>query len=157
MGLNENKELIRRWFNELVNEKNLNALERYCSKTFFDYNPLAGAEEGGVSASREGLERLHRGLPDVRGNIDEIYAEEDRVFVRSTLTGTHTGDLMGLRASGKQLKMEVWHLFRVEDGKISEHRAQTDPLMLLRQLGGSVRNTADVILIPPPDMPTTQA
>jgi steroid delta-isomerase-like uncharacterized protein len=157
MGLNENKELIRRYFKELVDEKNLKALDKYCADTFYDHNPPAGAEEGGRSALREGFERLFRGLPDVRGNIDEIYAEGDRVFVRSTFTGTHDGDLMGLHATGKQLRMEIWHLFRVENGKIAEHRAQSDPLMLLRQIAASAKNMADVILVPPRDMPTTLA
>jgi predicted ester cyclase len=158
MTPDENKALIRRCFDELVNEKKLDALDRYCSEDFFDHNPPAGAREGGIGAAREGFERLHRGLPDVRGKIEEIYAEQDRVFVRSTLTGTHEGDLMGLRPTGQRLKLEVWHLFRLVDGRITEHRAQTDPLMLLRQLGASPQQMADVILIPPRDpLPTTRA
>jgi hypothetical protein len=63
---------------------------------------------------------------------------------------------MGLHASGKPLRMEVWHLFRVEEGKIAEHRAQSDTLQLLRQFAASARQMADVILIPPRDVPTTQ-
>jgi hypothetical protein len=45
----------------------------------------------------------------------------------------------------------------VDDGKIAEHRAQSDPLMLLRQIAASAKNMADVILVPPRDMPTTLA
>jgi hypothetical protein len=45
----------------------------------------------------------------------------------------------------------------VVDGKIREHRAQSDPLMLLRQIGASPQQMADVILIPPRDpLPTTR-
>ncbi len=157
MGLNENMELIREYFNELVNDQNLKALDKYCADTFFDHNPPAGAQEGGIAAVREGLQRLYQGLPDVQAKIDEIFAEGDRVFVRSTLRGTHKGDLMGLKPTGKRLGLEVWHLFRVDAGKITEHRGQSDTLMLLRQIAANARQMADVILIPPPDLPTTLA
>ena len=157
MGLDENKDLIRRCFNELLNEKNLKALDKYCAENFRDHNPAAGVDQGGIAAAREGFERLFRGLPDVQGKIEDIYAEGDRVFVRSIYTGTHEGDLMGLRPSWKPLRMEVWHLFRVEDGKIADHRAQSDSLMLLRQVAASPKQMAEVILIPPRDVPTTQA
>jgi len=149
MDLQESKELVRRCFDELVNDKDLKALDRYCAATFYDHNPPAGAPEGGISATREGFERLYRGLSDLQGTIEEMYAEGDRVFARTTFTGTHEGDLMGLQPTGKRLKMEIWHLFRLEGGKIAEHRAQSDMLMLLRQFAGSTKQMADVILMPP--------
>jgi predicted ester cyclase len=157
MGLEENKDLIRRCFDECVKERNLESLDGYCSDGFFDHNPPAGVAEGGVGATREGFERLFRGLPDVLGRIEEIYAEGDRVFVRSIFSGTHLGDLMGLQPTGKRLAMEVWHLFRVDGGKITEHRAQSDSLMLLRQVAASPKQMAEVILVQPTDLPTTQA
>jgi predicted ester cyclase len=154
---NGNEELIRRWFEDLVDRKDLGALEAYCGETFYDHNPLAGATEGGVAAAREGFERLYRGMPDVQVRLEEILAEGDRVFVRAAFNGTHEGDLMGLRPTGKRLRMEVWHLFRLDDGKVVEHRAQSDLLAVLRQVAASPQHMADVILIPPRDVPTTQA
>jgi predicted ester cyclase len=157
MGVEENKDFIRRCFDALVNGRNASALEEYCADTFFDHNPPAGAPAGGIAAAREGFERLYRGLPDVLGRIEEMVAEGDYVFVRSILSGTHFGDLMGLQATGKRLALETWHLFRVDGGKIAEHRAQADSLMLLRQVAASPRQMAEVILVQPRDTPTTQA
>jgi steroid delta-isomerase-like uncharacterized protein len=157
MAPNENEELVRSWFDELFNRKALKALERYCADAFYDHTPPAGATEGGVRALREGFERLFQGLPDVQVKIEEVVSSGDRVFARTTLTGTHSGELMGLHASGKRLRMEVWHFFRMEEGKIAEHRAQSDTLQLLRQFAASARQMADVILIPPRDVPTPQA
>ncbi len=157
MGLNENEELIRKCFDEVVNGRDLKALDKYCADTFFDHNPPAGAQEGGIAAAREGFQRLFQGLPDVQGKIDEILAVGDRVFLRSTFMGTHNGDLMGLHPTGKRLRLEVWHLFRVSSGRIAEHRAQSDTLMLLRQIAATANQMADVILIPPPEMPPTLA
>lgn len=154
---NGSEELVRGWFGDLVDRKDLEALDAYCGQAFYDHNPLAGATEGGVAAAREGFERLHRGMPDVSATLEEILVEGDRVFVRAAFNGTHQGDLMGLRPTGKRIRMEVWHLFRVREGKIVEHRAQSDLLSVLRQVAASARNMADVILVPPPDAPSTLA
>jgi predicted ester cyclase len=152
-----NEELIRRWFEELVDHRNLAALETFCGKVFYDHNPLGGATEGGVAAAREGFERLHRGMPDIRVEMGDVLAVGDRVFVRTVFFGKHEGDLMGLNATGKPLRMEVWHLFRLADGAVVEHRAQSDLLAVLRQVAASSKNMADVILIPPRDVPSALA
>lgn len=151
------EELVRRWFEDLVDRKDLDALTSFCAATFYDHNPIAGAEEGGIAAAREGFERLHRGMPDVRASVEEVLVDGERVFARSAFTGTHQGDLMGLRPTGKRIKMVVWHLFRVEEGRIVEHRSQSDLLSVLRQVAASARNMADVVLVPPRDEPATLA
>lgn len=151
------EQLVRRWFEDLVDRKDLDALASYCGETFYDHNPLAGAEEGGIAAAREGFERLHRGMPDASAALEEVLVDGDRVFVRAAFTGTHQGELMGLRPTGKRLKMIVWHLFRVQGERIVEHRSQSDLLAVLRQVAASARNMADVILVPPRDAPSTMA
>jgi predicted ester cyclase len=157
MDATDHLELVRRCFDELFRARDFAAFERHCAERFFDHNPPAGAREGGIASTREGLRRLLEGLPDLEARIDDLLAQGDLVFVRSTFTGTHLGELMGLQPTGKRLKLEIWHLFRVRDGKLAEHRAQSDTIMLLRQVAASARQMADVVLIQPPDFPTTLA
>jgi predicted ester cyclase len=157
MDATDHLELVRRCFDELFRERDLTAFETHCAESFFDHNPPAGAREGGITSTREGFRRLLEGLPDLEARIDDALAQGDMVFVRSTFTGTHLGELMGLQPTGKRLKLDVWHLFRVRDGKLTEHRAQSDTIMLLRQVAASARQMADVVLIQPPDHPTTLA
>ncbi len=145
MAESENKELVRRCFEELVNGKDLRALERYCAADFHDFDPPAGGPGGGVDAVRRAFQQLFRALPDLRGDIEEIVAEDDRVFVRTTFAGTQHGVLLGLLPTGRRLEYELWHLFRVSDGKIREHRAQADTLELLAQIGASPKQMADAV------------
>lgn len=145
MAESENKELVRRCFEELVNGKDLRALERYCATDFHDFDPPAGAPGGGVDAVRHGFQLLFRGLPDLRGEIEELIAEGDRVFVRSTFSGTHQGVLLGLLPTGNRIEYEAWHAFQVSDGKIHEHRGQVDTLGILGQIGASPKQVADVV------------
>jgi predicted ester cyclase len=142
---NENKALIRAAFRDLVDNKGAEGLEKYCRSDFHDHQPPVGAPAGDLDAAREGFERLYRALPDVQSRIDELISEGDRIFVRGTFTGTHQGELMGLQPTGKRLAFELWHVFRVVDGKVAEHWAKSDALELLRQIGATPRQMADVV------------
>ena len=59
----------------------------------------------------------------------------DKVVIAITLTGTHTGGLMGIPATGKPLKVHGMVLSRLEDGKIVEEWEILDMLGMFQQLG----------------------
>lgn len=59
-------------------------------------------------------------LGGLREDIEDMIAEGDRVAVRYTLYGTHTGDFYGVQATGKTIKVSGIEIFRVEDGEIAE-------------------------------------
>jgi steroid delta-isomerase-like uncharacterized protein len=150
MGTTENKQLIRNAFDELANQKKLDALERYCAPDILDHNPPAGAPEGGIDAVRHGFEQMHRALPDLRAGIEEMVAEGDHVFVRCTYQGTHRGELMGLQPTGKRINLDSWHLFRVSGGKVAEHWEKLNALDLLQQVGATRAQAATNVAQPTP-------
>jgi len=78
---------------------------------------------------------VHAGLADVGFKIEDIIAEEDKVAVRVTARAKHTGDFMGLPASGRQYTISETHIFHVRDGKVAEHWRDADMLGLMRQVG----------------------
>jgi predicted ester cyclase len=51
------------------------------------------------------------------------------------LTGTHSGDLMGVAATGKTVEFGSIDMIRVEDGKVAEHWGVTDAMSLMQQVG----------------------
>lgn len=65
----------------------------------------------------------------------EAIAEDERVAVRSTMTGRHVGEFQGIPPTGKSFRQRQIHIFRLRDGKIVEHTAQRDDLGLLLHLG----------------------
>ncbi len=67
--------------------------------------------------------------------FDEVIVEGDKVVTCGTFTATHLGDFQGLPPTGKQIKLSIMHIDRVEDGKIVEHWGQGDALGLMQQLG----------------------
>ncbi|MEH2467686.1 ester cyclase [Nostoc sp.] len=53
--------------------------------------------------------------------FDEVIVEGDKVATCGRFTATHFGDFQGLPPTGKQIKLSIMHIDRVEDGKIIEH------------------------------------
>ena len=78
---------------------------------------------------------LHGAFADLTMTPDDILAEGDKVSVRGTLTGTHSGDFMGIPASGRAISVAFYDLLRVQDGQVVEHWGLTDTEAMMRQLG----------------------
>lgn len=145
MGQSDIKDMMRKVFQELFDKKDIAALDRYCTADFVDHNPPDGGKGGNINEAKKSFQAFFRGLPDAQAKISEMIAEGDRIYVRATFSGTHRGEFMGLSPSGKRVSYEVWHTFRLSDGKIAEHWALIDPLALMRQIGLSPKQIGDAM------------
>jgi steroid delta-isomerase-like uncharacterized protein len=85
-------------------------------------------------------------FPDFHLEIEDCISEGDRVVIRAVINGTHQGDLMGIPATGKQVRLPGILIDRVEDGKIIERWASWDLIGLMNQLG--LMPTLDVVQSP---------
>jgi predicted ester cyclase len=66
---------------------------------------------------------------------EDMLAEGDKVAVRATLKGTHSGEFFGVAPTGKDVSMPLMLIYRIGDGKIVEHWMNADLLGLMQQLG----------------------
>lgn len=129
----ENKEIVRRFAQEFVNESNYDTVEEFLAEDIIDYTPLG--ETTGRDAVMETTKELRTAFPDFVVTPEEIIAEGDTVAVRMTQRGTHEGVIMGKRPTGNSFEIEAMAFLRLEDGKIVERRVRPDVLGMLRQLG----------------------
>ncbi|AFY45828.1 ester cyclase [Nostoc sp. PCC 7107] len=67
--------------------------------------------------------------------FDQVLIEGDKVVTCGTFTATHLGEFQGLPPTGKQIKLSIMHIDRIENGKIVEHWGQGDAFGLMQQLG----------------------
>jgi predicted ester cyclase len=74
------------------------------------------------------------GFPDWHFTVDDLVAESDKVFVRWTGTGTHTGEWSGFSPTGRQVKWQGANCIRIVDGKIVEIWHLANILHMLGQL-----------------------
>ena len=78
---------------------------------------------------------LSETFSDLRLDHHEVVAEDERVVVVATITGTHTGTIHGIPPTRKRFQQRQFHLYRMRAGQIVEHSALRDDLGLLHQLG----------------------
>ena len=133
MGAEQNKVLVRRFIDEVFVKGNADAVDKLVTH---DFTPHSwGSVPAGIEPLKDAIWRVHAALTDVSFKIEDIIAEEDRVAVRVTAHGRHTGEFMGMPASGRQYAISETHIFHVRDGKVAEHWRDADMLGLMRQLG----------------------
>ena len=72
---------------------------------------------------------------DGRHEFDFVVAEDDTVATIGHYRGRHSGELMGVPATGSEVDFTVMHLDRVQDGRIVEHRGIGDINAMWAQLG----------------------
>ena len=135
MGTQENKVLVRRFIDEVFVKGNPDAVDKLVTT---DFTPHSwGKMPSGIEPLKQAIRRVHAGLTDVSFKIEDMIAEEDRIAVRVTAHGTHTGEFMGMPATGKAYTISETHIFHVRDGKIAEHWRDADMLGMMQQLGAS--------------------
>jgi predicted ester cyclase len=132
------RDLVRRFYEEF----DCGALARFDSiaddfeATVFGSTKLDWP--GFVSFGRSFLEAF----ADGRHVFDRVVVEGDTVATIGRYEGTHTGDLMGVAATGRRVSMAVMHLDRVEHGRIVEHRGIGDINGMWQQLGVAPPHTS---------------
>jgi len=133
--LETNKQIVRRFIDEIFLKGDFGAVDELLTN---DFTPHTwGPMPPGRGGLKEAIERVSKGISDPAMTIDDIIAEGDRVAVRLTSSATHTGDFMGMPATGKRYEIGEIHIFRLRDGRVAEHWHQADFMGMMKQLGAS--------------------
>jgi steroid delta-isomerase-like uncharacterized protein len=98
---------------EMINTHNPDLVDRYVAPDYIDHNVLASH---GREAARQFWTAFFTGLPDVKVTREDLIVSGDRVVGRFTFRGTHTGELLGIPATGQTVEMRTIDIWRVADG-----------------------------------------
>ncbi|MGP3926536.1 ester cyclase [Streptomyces sp. 8N616] len=101
-----------------------------------DFVTSEGAHQNviGPQGFKDAVRQVHAAYTGPTFEILDMVAEDDQVMVRWRMRAIHSGDLMGMAATGRQVSMEAFALFRFKGDRISERHAVIDRLGLLQQL-----------------------
>ena len=133
MSTEENKAVLRRLAEELINRGDLDTADEFYSSDSFDHMPVPGQLAGPEGVKRD-FARIRAAFPDWHQEVEDLIAEDDKVVVRWRSTGTHSGEFMGLPATGIRASWTGIGIFRLANGKIVERWGNWDTLGLLQQL-----------------------
>jgi predicted ester cyclase len=131
----QNKQLIRFLTDEGLNKGDFALLEDYVDPEYEVHVPGQSGLPRGPAAIKEVLGMWHEAFPDWHLKIEDIVAEGDRVALRFTTTGTHTGELFGIPPTGRRMEVRSQNLHRFRDGKLVESWVVDDVPLSLIQLG----------------------
>jgi predicted ester cyclase len=92
-------------------------------------------EPEGIEGVRRTMFWLATVFSDQRWEVHDVIGEGDLVAVHATHHGRHTGDLMGIPPTGREVAYDYVHFLRFRDGKAIEHWSVRDDMTLMRQLG----------------------
>lgn len=121
---------------ELINNRNLDeAFELY--DLDYIYHGPGGQELKGRGGIRGLWEFFLTAFPDLTSSVDEVIAEGNKVALRWTIRGTHTGELFGIPASDKSITLPITEVFHIENGQLVEAWDRYDRLHLMEQIGAA--------------------
>lgn len=128
-----NLDVVQRFY-DAYNKKQEAILNEVIADDYLDYGHEPPGR--GVQGAKSDLQEFGRAFEDARFDIDEMFGSDDRVVVRWTVHGTHTGPFRGAPSpTQKKITVRGISLYRLRDGKITETRNLADLLALFKQLG----------------------
>jgi len=134
MDVGRNKELVRRFFEEVLNRGDLDRIDDLVAP---GYTLTAVGFPGPMD--REGhkgfVAALRAAFPDWEETVEELVGEGDRVVARVVGRGTHRGEFMDIPATGRAVEVVSINVDQIAGGRIAGRWLLADSLGLLRQLG----------------------
>ena len=133
----ENKALVRRWFEEVWNQGRADAIDE-----LFDENGIAhGLSDDPVNPLRgpSGFKPFHtlfrQAFPNMIVVVEDMVGEEDKVAARCSVSGKHEGDFLDSAATQSPVEFTGITIVRIYNGKIVEAWNNFDFMSMHRQIG----------------------
>lgn len=132
----QNKAIVRGLIDICFNGRDLSRLAEFLHPEFVNHQEIFPLKsKKGSSVFEELYSTFFKIFSDVRADYHNLISEGDLVMAYDNIIGTNDGEIMGKPPTGKKADFQVFHLYRVEEGKLIERWGLTDDLTMLRQLG----------------------
>jgi steroid delta-isomerase-like uncharacterized protein len=136
MALQENKDLVRRYFDVVWNQGALQRDAEFIAPDLVSHGAIVPGLPPGAAGLNALAGMLRGSLPDLHVTTDVLFGEGDNVVQIWTLRGIHTGaPFFGVPAAGKEIVLTGMHTFRIAGGRIAERWSAIDLTGLMQQFG----------------------
>ncbi len=129
----ENKAIVTRYV-DATNRGDFDVFNELVVPDYVEHNPVPGQKPG-----REGLVEAYKmfnsPFPDLAFIFEDVLGEDDLVFGRGVISGTHQGTFFGVPPTGKKVYWTGTRMFRLRDGKVIEGWVNINMLALMQQMG----------------------
>jgi steroid delta-isomerase-like uncharacterized protein len=128
-----NKELIRAFHLRVWADHDMGALDETIAPDAVIH--WGDSEANALAAVRDDVERYFVAFTDVHTSIDDLIGEDDKVVLRWSTTGVHTGPYGKVPPTGRTVTMNGVDVYRVDGSRIVEAWSMWDGLTAYQQLG----------------------
>jgi len=133
MSSEDNKVLVRRVFEDVLNQGNLALVDELFSPDHVEHTTTGPVH--GTEGMKQYYMIYRTAFPDAHYTVEDQIAEGDKVVTWWSARGTHQGPLMGIPPTGKQGTVTGIGIGRFEGGKLVEAWTEFDALGMMQQLG----------------------
>ena len=131
MTTDDNKALVQQFFEQVINQRNLAALDQFVLPGGVNHTVPPGMPQ----ETNQFVGQYLNAFPDGQVTVEDLLADGDKVVARVSFHGSHQGALRGMAPTGKPITLMGIHIFRIANGKLVEHWGLMDRLAALQQLG----------------------
>ncbi len=135
MTTDQNKLTVRRLVEEGFNKQNAKLIDETFAKDAISHDPSQPNLARGPEGARESMRVYSTAFPDAKLTIEREIAEGDYVVQYLSTSGTHSGPLGNIPATGKKTNVTGVIISKFEDGKVVETWSLWDQLSLMQQIG----------------------
>jgi len=134
MGTTENKELIHKFIVEVVNTGDVDRVADFVSPDSVETDGKVRVVTG-IAGMADHIRGVRATYPDLQLTVERQIAEDDWVATQITARGTHRGEWLGIRPTGRQLVFTGVNVDRIGSGRIVEHGGAANMLEPLLEAG----------------------
>ena len=131
--MSEQQAAVERMFEEIINRGNLDVADELFASDYVDHGPMG--ETRGIDAFKELVTMWRAAVPDVHCTVENWFESGEMAAWIVRVTGTHTGEMMGIPATGRSFEYVTPNIARFEAGKAAEHWADQGMFQFLTQIG----------------------
>jgi steroid delta-isomerase-like uncharacterized protein len=148
----ENRALIRRWFEEVWNKGRAEVIDELFAEEGVAHGlaDASGEELRGPANFRAFQQNFREAFPDIEVVVEDTVAEGDKVAARCTVRGSHRGHTLGFAATERPAEFTGICIVRISDGRIVEAWNNFDFMSMFRQLGALELRRDDAPYSPEP-------
>jgi steroid delta-isomerase-like uncharacterized protein len=143
MTESDNIAIIRRWFEEVWNQRRLATIDELLAPDARAYDMTApDSVLVGPEAFRAAAQQMHAAFGEMQLTVEDIFASGDRVAVRLTGRLRHTGSLGPLPATNREVTVPIMSIIRLRDGQLVEGWNNWDLASVLRSADAPAQQRA---------------
>lgn len=119
---------------DIYNTKQFDKMDAYTAQDFVDHSAAPG-QKPGLAGYKEHMQTFVQGFPDIHVTVLSMSADSDKIYSQLNWKASFTGEMMGMKPTGKSADVEGMEMVRFKDGKLVERWSYFQDMKMMMQLG----------------------